>query len=115
MSYKKAILTLAAEETGWTEYKGEFLPESTKAFQEKTEMFQYPGGWSKAYYKGDLKAPLEWIIVTNNGGFYKVDATFIVWTSTGKSVAAWTSKHMKKIVIAFFKGMRPERDPNYQS
>ena len=115
MAYKKPILQVAMEEHGWSEYKGETLPESANPLIDKTEMFKYPGGWSKAYYKGNVKTTDQWIVVTNNGGFYKVDALFMVWEKTGRALACWSQKHMKKTVIAFFQDTNPERDPDYQT
>jgi len=119
MAYKKPILQAAAEENGWKEFKGEngaMLPDSTDTLTEKTEMFKYPGGWCKAFYKGDdPKTSDQWIIVTNNGGFYKIGASYMVWSPDGRARACWSAKTMKIAVCAFLKGEDAPRDPDYQT
>ena len=77
-------------------------------------MFRYPGGWCKAFYKGDVNTTDQWIVVTNDGGFYKVGAIYMVW-SNDIAMACWSAKHMKKTVAACMKGEKPERDPYYQT
>jgi hypothetical protein len=111
MTYKKPLLQIAMEETGWKEFKGEDeLPEAALPLIEKTNMFQYPGGWHKAFYKGD-----QWIIVTNNGGFYKVGAEFMVWLPDGRAFARWSTKTMKEAVMSIMREIDMPFDPNYQT
>lgn len=116
MAYKKPMIEATMEETGWSEFKGNNqLPMSAHPMIERTEMFKYPGGWYKAFYKGDVETTDKWIIVTANGGFYKVNAIFMVWTYDGVCVARWTVKSMKEAVCAKFKGLDIPFDPNYQT
>lgn len=99
------------EATGWQELIGEDLPASAKPLIAKMA----PGGWCNAYYKGDINTTDKWIIVTTNGGFYKVDAIYMVWSYTGSNVARWSDKSMKEAVIAGFNGKPFPPDPNYQT
>jgi|ETNvirenome_6_85_1030632.scaffolds.fasta_scaffold71293_1 hypothetical protein len=73
------------------------------------------GGWVEAWYKGpDPEAATEWIVVTNDGGYYKVGAQYMVWTP-GWNQAAWSDSHMEKQVQAAKAGQDPPRDPGYRT
>lgn len=115
--YKKPFLKAGIEGTGWQEYKGEHLPETepVKNLIEKTGMFRYPGGWYKAYYKGDMNTTDQWIIVTKNGRYYKVGAQYMVWQPNGCSSARWTVNSMKQALVAIFKDKTIPFDPDYQN
>lgn len=56
----------------------------------------------------------DWIIVTDDGGYYKVDAQYMVWTSNWTQ-AAWSRQHMLKLVDAAKRGVNPPKDPEYQT
>lgn len=122
MAYKKPLIESAMEQNGWKEFKSEGeLPQSAEEYfgEYFKEFFVYPGGWSKAYYKGtDIDSATEWIVVTNNGGFYKVFAEYMVWwLENGKqrSTARWSNGSLKNAIIAILKGENPPYDPEYHT
>jgi hypothetical protein len=116
MAYKKPLIQQAIEKTDWKEFKGTGnLPESAKWLIEKWGIFKYPGGWSMAFYIGETpEKATDWIVVTNNGGFYKHLALYMVWHRNGNT-ARWTLKSMKSAVIALFKGEQIPMDPDYRT
>ena len=68
------------------------------------------GSYIMAYHKNDK----EWIIVTDDGGFYKVDAKYSMWTNEGMH-CAWSYKHLVKMIEAKMQGLEMPMDPDYQS
>lgn len=77
---------------------------------EKHGGWKYADGWCMAYHK-DKK---DWIIVTEDGGSYKVDAIFSMWFDTGM-FCAWSYEHLVKMIEAKMQGLPISRDPGYQS
>ena len=57
--------------------------------------------------------PNGWI-VTNDGGYYKSGAQYMIW-APGWSQAAWSDSHMQKQVQAAKAGQDPPRDPGYRT
>jgi len=105
--HKKPFLEAAIKGTGWQEFKDKHkLPEteSFKTLIEKTEMFRYPGDFYKIYYKGDMNTTDQWIVVTNNGRYYKAGTSFMVWQPNGNATACKSVKSLKLVLAALFKG-----------
>ena len=60
----------------------------------------------------------EWVVVTNNGGFYKVFAIYMVWWLDGekrKDTARWSDKSLKEAIVSIPHGKNPPMDPNYHT
>ena len=116
MAYKKPIIQQALEQTSWKEFKSKGqLPDSAKWLIEKWNIFRYPGGWSLAFYIGETpETATDWIVVTNNGGFYKCFAEYMVWHRNGNT-ARWTQKSMKAALVALFNGRPTPADPDYHT
>ena len=122
MAYKKPIIQQALEKTGWKEFKSEGqLPQSAKDYfgDYFKEFFRYPGGWNRAFYRGENPdKATEWVVVTNNGGFYKVFAIYMVWWLEGekrKATARWSDKSLKEAIVSILHGKNPPMDPNYHT
>lgn len=113
--YKKPILQAAMEETGWKEYKEDYLPESALKVFEDNNIFRFVEGWYKAYYHGDVNTTSKWVVVTPDGGYYKHDAIYMVWSYTGESLARWSSKILEETLICIFHGKNTPCDPDYQT
>lgn len=99
--------------TNWKQFKGEELPESANKWAEENNIWRSGrAGWIEAFYEGnDAKAATNWIIVTDDGSYYKVHAVFSVWGS-GRMMCAWSVSSMGKMVRSFMTGVR-FFDPGY--
>lgn len=114
---KKAIAN-----SEWKKFEGDELPEIVCWHKSKydtdpkgTNIFQYPGGWVEAYYKGDNpETATEWIIATANGGFYKVGALYMIWHPNG-SKACWSGREAQRTIKELILTRVSRRDPNYQT
>ena len=62
-----------------------------------------------AYQKGK-----EFIVVTEDGGYFKVDAVYSMWFDGGM-FCAWSYEHLITMVEAKMQGLPIPRDPDYQS
>ena len=79
----------------------------------------------EAYYKGDINTTKDWIIVMDDGGYYKVDAEFMTWhriddvnsSYNGKIVGKcnWSVAALNRTISAIKKGEPVPRDPGYQT
>ena len=72
--------------------------------------WKYNDGFCMAYHKNKA----DWIIVTEDGGSYKVDAVYSMWHEKGM-FCAWSYNHLVKIIEAKMQGLPIPRDPDYQS
>ena len=99
------------ELNGWELFEDDLNnePEALK-MMDKHNGWQYADGWCMCYHK-DKK---DWIIVTEDGSSYKVDAIFSMWHSNGM-FCAWSYKHLIKMIEAKMQGLPIPRDPDYQS
>ena len=115
----------ALTSTGWKELKGEIgavLPENACWHKSKydtdpkgTNIFQYGGGWVEAHYRGlNPETATEWIVVTDNGGAYKVDAEYMVWHPNG-SKACWSEREVKRTIKELMLTGVTRKDPNYRT
>jgi|688.fasta_scaffold1071212_1 hypothetical protein len=116
MAYKKTIIQKALESSSWKEYKGrDELPSSADQLIKKWDIFKGGNGWWRAYYLGvSPENATKWIIVTPDGGYYKVFARYMVWYEEGNT-ARWTDKSLKNALVALFNGQKPPMDPDYQT
>jgi len=89
------------------------------------------GGWCEAYYvskslsnKRNIQYTAEnspeWIVVFNDGGYYKVGATYMVWHTNPKTgnptnTARWTKSSLHQAIMAIKRGETTPFDPNYQT
>ena len=95
--------------------KDDILPECALEFLTSKGGNKYPGGWSEAYYKGKTPETAEdWIIVTNDGRFYKVNALYMIWNSN-YVLAAWSNVQVRRVIKAIRNGEHPPLDPQYQT
>ena len=116
MTYKKPQLEIAMEGTGWKEFKGhDELPASAQAMIKEKDLFRGGNGWYKAFYNGDVNTTEKWIIVTPDGGYYKVFARYMIWFYNAGASARWTDKSLKEALAAAFKGETLPFDPNYHT
>jgi hypothetical protein len=80
------------------------------------DMMRYGGSWCDAFYKGDINNPEYFLLVTDNGGSFKVDAMYMLW---GKkfSRAFWSTSALTKGINQVVSGEMeiPERDYDYQT
>jgi hypothetical protein len=110
------------KKTGWKLFTGEDLPKSALEFAKLGECFRSRmGAWliGCVYYKGDVNTTTDWIIVTDDGGYYKVGAQYMIWhkCSTGKIVAQaiWSNAALKRSMRALINMGETVMDPGYQT
>lgn len=130
---KKKLEKVAISNASWQKFKGQELPQSAIDWISRYEIHAKANGhmdsfsifrnhncWciGYVYFKGpNAETATEWIITTDDGGYYKVGAEAMVWytglTGGSNSSACWSIKSLrdciKKIII---QGV-PTRDPNY--
>jgi len=95
--------------------KGECLPEQVVKTIEENNGFKYPCDWftDHSFIRGD-----DFIVTTDDGGFYKVGASWMVWSRINgrfSSHAIWTGVNLKTAVKALMESGKTVRDPNYQT
>jgi len=113
-------------QSGWKKFEGEFLPEQARFSKSKyshtpegQNIFEYGGHWiiGKTFYKGDNpETATEWIVTTDNGGFYKVDAEYMLWQfPSGGAQALWSNASLKKSLNSLLTRGTTVADPGYQT
>lgn len=115
---------------GWRSFKGETLPQTAIDFGTKHDIwrsgsnFSKGGGldtwrdanWLEAMYKGeDPETATEWVIVTDNGGYFKVFALYMIWMPNGGGHARWSNHTLTLAMRAIRTGNPIAFDPNYQT
>ena len=110
----------------WKAFLGDQLPESAIEWTKKHDVFRGYGSWiiGMAYYMGETpETATRWILVTDDGGYYKVHASYMLWYDTGvddeykglRNQALWSLASLKRSLKSFiFHGKRTE-DPDYQT
>jgi hypothetical protein len=107
--------------TEWTAFNGEDLPLQAQELIKANNISQYGGCWciGAVFYKGDLNTTKDWIFTVDDGGFYKVDAIFMVWYFINGEVkkcnAIWSGAYLKKAIKQLITTGEMNRDPGYQS
>ena len=102
---------------GWKDRGDLILPRSALLMMDKYNGWKYNHEeYVMAFYKGkgDPENVNDWIIVTQDGYAYKVDAEFMLWTQRG-GIASWSYKFLLVQLKAAMLGMDIPRDPDYQS
>lgn len=121
---KRKALKAALNNSGWKKFEGVQLPPQARVHnsqyrEEATNIFEYGGNWviGWTYYKGNNpETATEWIVVTNNGGFYKVDAEYMLWhIPSGTVQALWSNAAVKKSLKSLMLTGNTVRDPDYQT
>jgi len=111
----------------WKAFKGQTLPQSALDWAEKfsspdgfRSLWKYAyDGWCNAYYVGnDPKTATEWIIVTPDGGFYKVHAKYSLWymnpkTGNPNMQCLWTKTSLGRSIKSLREGGDTIFDPKY--
>ena len=113
---------VATRGTEWKSFLGDFLPEGAKKYADINKTFNSHGGsWMLGcvFYKGDIDTTTDWIIVTDDGGYYHCFAKYMIWynCSTGKGVAEaiWTKKTLKLSLKSLITIGETTHDPKYQT
>lgn len=121
---KRKQLKQQLNQSGWKKFEGETLPPQACTHispyrKEPSSIFEYGGSWiiGWTYYKGDNpETATEWIVVTNNGGFYKVDAEFMLWhIPSGTVQALWSGAAVKRSLKSLMTVGTTVADPDYQT
>ena len=99
----------------WEDRRGILLPQVAVDMMDKQNAWKYNHAeYVMAFYKGAPETTKDWIIVTQDGGAYKVDAEFMLWMKDG-ATASWSYKFLLVQLKAAMLGMDIPRDPDYQS
>jgi hypothetical protein len=123
---KRKELKNQISQSGWKKFEGEFLPEQARFYKSKyshtpegQNIFEYSGHWiiGKTFYKGDNpETATEWIVTTDNGGFYKVGAEYMLWQfPSGGAQALWSNASLKKSLKSLLTNGTTVADPDYQT
>jgi len=102
----------------WKPFLENDMTEAGMKFLTEENALRGGGQWCHAYHKGsDPKTATEWIIVTNNGWYFKVGACYMIWhrSSSGAIVAQaiWSTAHLKKSVRNLIEHGTTLPDPGY--
>ena len=79
---EKIKTIISTKGTDWKPFLGDILPQVAESIWDKWEIGRYPCNWliGCVFYQGDTpETATKWIIVTDNGGFYKVHAQYALW------------------------------------
>jgi len=121
MKTQTQISTWEGIRTDFIEFKGERLPKNAIAFLNDIDAFRSKVGTPcLAFYKGDLLTTSDWIIVMDDGFYYKVGAEYMTWYRDEKGEirgkANWSGYNLKRCTLDNLLQGRPiKQDPNYQS
>ena len=106
----------------WKNFKGETLPENCLKFFEPADIWESGhAGWIIAFYFGETpETATKWAIVLDDGGYYKVFATYSFWhpsLRTGEPVlkCQWSLAALHRSISAMKKGLELPFDPGYQT
>ena len=103
----------------FTQFTGQQLPAAAIDFIKPHDRAGH-GTCVAAYYEGnDAATATNWIIVLDNGGYYKVNATYITWYYhpidgvVGK--CNWSRAALAETLAALLAGEQPPIDPDYHT
>lgn len=100
---------------GWQQLPADVkLPMSAIKWTTEREVFRYKGDVVAAFYKGEIETTKDWIIVTDDAGFYKHRAKYMVW-SVSYVLARWSIASLKQLLQDLFSGNKPADDPDYET
>jgi hypothetical protein len=95
-------------------YEGKNLPQYVKEALDIEEAFKYGGQCT--HYIINEDDPTDWAAITDNGGFYKVGALYIIWTPECSKAIYSTQSLFKAIELITTSGdLKKYRDPEYAS
>jgi len=100
--------------SGWKKLNSIELTPAGKKWAEKKGVFRYTQDFVEAYYKGEPDSTNYWIIITDDAGFYKHGAEYMIWSNT-YVLAVWSTNFCVKILNSIMLGQKPPRDPDYQT
>jgi hypothetical protein len=113
---------ITTKRTSWKPFKGRILPESARNFSDKGDIFRYNGHWlmDAIFYKGDTpETATDWIIVTDDGGYYKCFAKFGIWHTSQKGEVVlqciWSVAHLKRSLKSLIETGKTIPDPGYHT
>lgn len=120
---KTAIALSVIQRNGWNNFTGTELPQRVFDMIKKSNGFQCRGAsWcmGAVYYKGDIETTNDWIVTTDDGGYYKVGAEFMIWHPGKKSgefnaQAIWSTAALKRSLKSLVEKGSTVADPGYQS
>ncbi len=58
---------------------------------------------------------IDWVVVTDDGCYYKVDALYMMWTKRGPQRAIYSDRYRKKAMKLYQNGKKVPQDPGYMS
>lgn len=120
---EKVKAIISTKKTEWKPFLGtDTLPAMAKEFAIEANAFKSGcGNWliGCIFYKGDIETTKDWIIVTNDGGYYKVDAYYMIWhryspTQIGAQ-AIWSNAALKRSLKSLVTMGNTVPDPGYQT
>jgi|15BtaG_2_1085339.scaffolds.fasta_scaffold04896_5 hypothetical protein len=101
--------------SNWIEVKGDVLPQQIQDWCDEKKVFEYSGSWFVAYFNsptGNVEDAVDFMVGTDNAGFYKQDAEYMLW-SNNFVMAYWSGYEFKKNLKRALKGNKVLRDTNY--
>ena len=106
----------------WQKFHGRELPAKALEIFKKADIFRSGyGSWytEGAYYIGPSpEEATEWIIVMDDGGYYKVGAQYSFWRTTPEGMSlqcVWSYNHLKKTLRNYIDNGETIFDPGYQT
>ena len=127
---EKAIVSIPRN-SGWKAFLGEKLPPKAKEFLQQAREGSTNKHWNwlvgTVFYRGNIETTNEWIIVTDDGWYYKVRAEFMMWysrpeytdhmgnKSNSSAQALWSVSSLKKSLRSVMQTGEITFDPNYQT
>ena len=98
------------------------LPPAALAFAEKHNIFRSgDASWfyQMVYYRGDINTTEDWIIITNDGGYYKCHASYMMWylnkNGNQGAQALWRKTSLKNSLESLLNTGETVFDPYYQT
>jgi hypothetical protein len=91
------------------------LPESAQRFIEKRDVSKSGyGNIVQAYFRGDINTTEDWILVTDDGSWFKHRAKYMVWHKK-YILARWSDNSLEILLDALMSDKTPPRDPDYET
>jgi len=110
---KKIVIALNAPR-GWEsvdKLEGDLLKEA----KHKNIFRSGYGDIVEIFVKMDGDKLEDWIILTDDGGYYSVGAEYMIWTGGKYSLTTWSGQAASKMMKQYMRSGRMSRDPDYQA
>lgn len=111
-----------AKEAGYTQLpEGKDLPEQLTQLLTDSNAGKYGQYFNDlVFYNGDIETTKEWVIVFDDGGFYKVGADTMVWRYNSEydsmvARARWSTESLFNGLSEYFTSGQISTDPEYQT